>query len=492
MSPWSLLAVLLLAPPLTGVWQEPAPYTLAVEQLDGEAWCSIMADRAPARELISALAGELGVAVEGLASVPPDARVTVDLRRRPLNEALAWMLGSIGLRAEQRVNTWTLLPAVRADATVEELRDLAVVAYLRATRAHPKHPAAAGAEHSQAQIEEARGNLAAARAHYDTLTESYPGSQLVPEAFLRSGEILERTGQYAQAGQRFEQLLRLEREHPFEAPARTALARCTANQGDWQRALHMVNALDANIPPTTESDLVERQLVRARASIDAGDLATASELLDDVDRRRATRALRCRSFELRARLHESAGEPGPAGRALLALAAELEGTQRAAALLRAARCALAAGDELGALLAAGHVPASDASPEAERAARELRARAREELGLDQPASPLEDTERRLARCEELHDAKLFAEPQAELRALLAEPLDEELRVRALLLLARCESRTDGVDAAVASLREGLPRLTDPDGRRRVYVLAGELYERVERLDEAVDAYRGRL
>jgi tetratricopeptide (TPR) repeat protein len=474
--------------------QEPAAYTFELENLDGEFWCTIQADQASVRRLVSELAREADVRVDGLEVAPLDSVVTVDLRRRPLNQALVSILGSIGVRAEMRLRTWTLLPEISESTDVEELRDLALVAYLRATRSFPKHPGAAGAERSQALIQEARGNHAVARNHYDTLVENHPQSVLVPEALMRAGSILMRTQQWGQAGRRFSDLLQLEREHPFEASARVDLANCTARQGDWQRALFMVDALDAGIPFESEAERIERSHVRAFALSDAGDFKAALALLDDSDRRGLTREQRRSSFELRARIHERAGAPGEAGRALLALSGELTGQERVDVLARAGDLALQAGDEVGALMAVGHIDSSEDVPTAVEAAERIRRQARERLGLDLPIGAAHDVGQRILRGERLAAEGMFGEALSLLQPLLsAEAVpDVQQRTRALLAFARCQAELLGADAAIESLRAGLQRTTTEEERRSIYIFAGELYEQADRLQEAADAYQGRL
>ena len=74
------------------------------------------------------------------------------------------------------------------------------------------------------------------------------------------------------------------------------------------------------------------------------------------------------------------------------------------------------------------------------------------------------------------------------RARLSEP---DL-VRAALVRARCVDAADGVAPAIELLKEALGEIKRPEGRRRIYLLAGELYEKRSQWELAAQAYGGRL
>jgi hypothetical protein len=74
------------------------------------------------------------------------------------------------------------------------------------------------------------------------------------------------------------------------------------------------------------------------------------------------------------------------------------------------------------------------------------------------------------------------------RARLGEP-DV---VRAALIRARCADASEGVGPAIEVLKSALQEIKRPEGRRRIYLLAGELYEKRSEWELAAQAYGGRL
>ena len=115
--------------------------------------------------------------------------------------------------------------------------------------------------------------------------------------------------------------------------------------------------------------------------------------------------------------------------------------------------------------------------------------ARAALELDAPAKSTA-----LEQAERLCDGGSFADSLKTLRGMAAQlgTLDEELRARFARCHARALSHEVGVDAALAHLREHMDSIQSPELRRELYLLAGELLEGVGRIDEAIEAYRGRI
>jgi hypothetical protein len=123
----------------------------------------------------------------------------------------------------------------------------------------------------------------------------------------------------------------------------------------------------------------------------------------------------------------------------------------------------------------------------EDAAREARVR----LDLV-PTGLAEQAEvERLARAERLLHAGLDDEAQAVLEGLMPalERFGQDERTRFVLSYGRA---LGSADAAVIFFRQRLGSLADPDHRRQVYLLAAELFEAEGRIDEAIEAYQGRL
>ncbi|HVS10195.1 MAG TPA: hypothetical protein VMS76_10015, partial [Planctomycetota bacterium] len=117
------------------------------------------------------------------------------------------------------------------------------------------------------------------------------------------------------------------------------------------------------------------------------------------------------------------------------------------------------------------------------------------LGLEEAdlagATPLQ----RLERGERLLQSGFAQQARRALEALAPSrgSFDEAAATRFYLAYGRALAEGGpGATAAALVLREGVSTLADAENRRALFVLAGELYEREGRLEEAADAYRGRL
>jgi len=466
----------------------PPRFAVSVREVEGDQVCSIQARQARLIDLLQAVGEQLDVNVQGLEYVPRQTRMTVELRRRPVREVLDYMLRSVGLEVEQRVGA--LIVREDLKLSVDELRASAQAAYIHALRAYPNHELAPSGMLGQAQVEESSGNLVAARMRYDDLVDTYPDSELVPRAMARSAELFMEEEEWAHAAQRYADLLRLEYEHGYEVEAYTNLALCTTMLGDHERALHMLDAFESLDEPVDREDWLRRQFVRARALIGLKQLGRAAAILDDADAWAPEGRNALVSSELRARLLSAKGLDAEASRAWLALARDAAGTDRDRALREAARHALAAEDDMGVFFIERF--ADELGSEADLSEEVHQARAR--LGIDWEAERSSDLDERLERIERRIAAGSTEGLIDQLERLdhLVEGQDEALRMRVLLARGAVLAEHGSLDEAVELFRVRLPGLTDPEHRRRVYLLAAELFEKANRMDEAIEAYRGRL
>ncbi len=490
----SRLAWLALAAPIAlAAGSPPAEderFQVRVAEIDGEWRCSVIAERAPVQPLVAALARHCGVALEGFNGVARTTLVDVELRDRPVRQALDYVLGSVGLRVEPRTGAWLVCAGVRAPSTPEKLREQALSAYLGVLREFPDLALCAEALWNQALVEIARSEVRAARVVLDGLVERHPHSPLVPAALMRAGELCEREQDWDQAAVRFADLLRLARPHEHEIPARLELALCAVHQGRSDRALAMLATLERIAPSADPTQAQARSLVRAMAHVEAGSFAEAQHDLDVVESTPLSEADRAAALELRARSFEGLGNHAEAARAWLAVGRGAQGAEQTIALRHAARLALEAGDELAVLMI--HALAQDSG--AEGATEALARAARERLALAPAARAGAAAVERLERAEELLARGLTGEAAAALDALdmLRAELDQEQTARFTLANGRALAASAGLDAALAAFRELLPELEGAQHRRAVYLLAGELLEEAGRMDEAIEAYRGRM
>lgn len=463
-------------------------YQVEVVDDEGETFCTLQADNAPLFDVLREIADRGSLTLDGFDTSWRKTLISADLRRRPLRQVLTFVLGSVGLTGELRQGAIYLHDGLETAEESDQLYDAALAAYLRTLREFPEHALAPEATRSQARIEERRGRIAAARAHYESLIERHPGSDLAPEALYKSGELLMREGAWQEASNRLSDLLRLERKHDYEFKARLELAWCVAELGEFERAMYMVDALDAVEPATSDAEELRRSFVRARAFAGLGQGQRALTILDDVDARLVDGSTRRISLEVRATAYQAAGFGADAARAWIAFSDLAEGEERARALRSAARLAVDAGDELGALfiteLAKRH------GVDLSTVAREARVR----LSLDQLELSSNTLAQRLVRAERLIESGLFAEAFTVLQLLEAQisSLDEPTRARFSVAYGRVLARELGVNSALEHFRDVLPTFETEAQRRALYLLAGELLENEGRLDDAIEAYQGRL
>jgi len=465
-------------------------YQVRAAQVDGDWRCSLYADRAPLHEVLGALARQCGVALEGFERISRTALVDADLRDRPVRQVLEYVLGSVGLCLDSRVGAWHVREAARAPATADELREQALSAYVAAQHDFPDHPAGARALLSQGEIELARGHLAAAHECFDGVVAGFPQALEVAEALLRAGRTLAQLGEWEQAAGRFAELLRLEIQHPYEASARLALARCMVELGSSERALTMLDALDSAQPASGPGEVSERQVVRARALIASAKHQAALDLLANLEAQALEHVLYLETLELSAQALEGAGRPGDAARRWLLYGEEVEGSEHTIALRHAARLALEAGDEVAVLfiheLAVADGVEGETSPQVQEA--------RERLGLATERPATATAALRLDQAEELLAQGRIREALEVVAGLERSGLASAgpARLRLVLAKARALAGVQGVDAALFALRDAVPTLDDPQARRAIYLVAGELLEEAGRVDEAIEAYQGRL
>lgn len=481
----ALCLVLLAAPAFAG-----DGYEIRVDRRDGRWWCSLEAHRANLRDVLRSLSLKLGVHVEGLDSITAEQEVTAQLDDRELHEVLARVLGAVGCGAELRTNVLRVDALDHEHATADELRDLAVATYLTAQRRWPDHPSAVEAKLAQAAIEEARGNAPAAIAHLEAAIQRHRNSDKLPDALMHSAELLASQHEWASVVTRLTDLLRLDRRHGYEIPARLLLARAHAMLGDHEHAFFMLDVVDTYQPASEPSEIQRRQLIRARAELAAGETTAAVATLDYVERLGARDEFALELLELRARAIERSGTPAEASQAWLRYGRAAKGADRAEAFTQAARLALEAGDELGAMFISRLADAD----QTDETALEIRQRAARELGIDEMLRPTDERGERVERARRLlaggaaRDALGVLKPMFDAR----KDLEEAALLEVLELYARALAEAKSVDSAIDALRTVVPELQSADARRAIYVLAGDLYEAHDRLDAAVEAYQGRL
>jgi len=451
---------------------------------------TVYADHAPIGRVVRNIARQLQLQVKGLEDVDSTEPVGLYFEKRPLTEAIHWILGSAGLRGQLSSETLRIFDDTPPFPTPENLFDLAEVTWLRALRRSPGRPEGIRAEMALAEIQESRGALAAAVNHYEYLIERHPDSEYTAEAMLVSGIHLGELGEWDAAAQRFQQLSRLNKSHPYHALARLELARALCYSNQPTIALYTLEALDQYYPASSDQDKRARLVLRARAEALLGEAIDSLRSLDLAAQYSLEGQPGIEVLEIRAMALERANRPGEAAVAWLQLADRTAGEMQKSALVSAAQSALVAGDELGVLFieAWANELRSDASVEG------LAIEARLRIGLETGSIIHLDDGQRLAHAKQLLEAGQSAEAVRGIQLLYQQrdALEESFLLDLGLTYAKALDAESMTDMAIDVLREVAPHLSQRDDRRRLYLLASTIYESHGRLQDALNALEGRL
>jgi tetratricopeptide (TPR) repeat protein len=471
--------------------QAPSEAVLvAVHREGADLLVTLRASGVPLEKICSLLAGELGLELRGLEVARRPVLVTVDLDRRPLEQALEYVLGSIGLSYELRSGSLAILPGEEQEHDQGALLQLASTTYLRAVSHSPTHPLVPRARLDQGEIDELRGYPGAALDHYQALLEDFPRAAEVPEAYLRSGEVLQRLSRWEDAAEQFRALASLELATEHAARARLELARCTVEMGDSASAIFLLAALETNYPAHDRAERLERELVHALALVGAEryleGLRTIEKIESSLVGEERNEGLRIRALAL-----QGAGHPGEAARAWMLYASEVGEPARSLSLEQAARLSLEAGDEVGALFV---VRQAESYGHGLRFAA-YKARAYESLGFKtEPDHQALSASERIGLAEQRLETGDAAGAAEQVRHLVpgAAALTPDLRARLAVIWSAFIVSSAGVEGALDYLRDTRAALGDrhADSRAKLDVAAAMILESAGLLDRAVDAYRG--
>lgn len=459
---------------------------------------TIRADEAEARDVLEAVARELGRELTGFEQVGRCDPLTAYLVERPVEDALYWIAGAVGLRVlvrPERIQVNQELPPFASQA---EIFDATEMACLRALASHPDHAEAPAALMAKARVQESRGNSQAAVDEYEALINGYHQSPLLAQAMANSAHALQEIGDWRAAASRLDELASLPRPHPFHVEARVELAEALCEIGDAQKAIYTLDALEvylqeqmeAGNPLDSPRNKVRRLIQRARAQAHLGKPVEAQRTLDLARNYDADGDFDSEILAVRAVAFELGGHPAEASVAWLKLAEEGRPELRAGALASAARLALESGDSVGTLFVHRYAQGVGL----EQVTEEYAAAARGQVGLGTTPAPLNvqqlfiESEDLVARGEYTLAARRFA-GLYERRTSLS---DEEV-VRLARGYAGALARDGMLDTAISAIRGLVALLPDaPQERQALYRLAADLYERAERYDDALEALRGRL
>ncbi len=465
--------------------QEPGVASeVRVETIEGRPWFTVRAQNASAEHILAQVARASGHDLENHVSFDRAALVTVALVRRPLDQVLEYLLGSIGLRHELRQDAIVVLPAEVENADLGLA--LANDAWIRAAGRYPAHPSAPAARLAQGEIAELRGELELARERYLALIQDYPRASTTGEATMRAGRISARLGQWGEASRLYRGLANLDSAPEYHAAARLEWARAMVAQGESQAALQMLSALASAHPAASPIEESARRLVRARALSTRGLHMEALQELDLSEAHLDPLAQR-EALEIRAGALAGIGLPAEAGRAWLLVAQDAHEGDQIYAYQQAAELALEAGDELAALFVVRE--ARERGVELELAYVEHEARDRLGLVDEQRAGVAE----RLSQAEAALNRNEVGRASEVLETLFLArgAVDEQTSARITVAWARCVESRESLERAIALLSEVREGLSSPEAQRLVDIGAAALFEKNGRFEEASGAYEGR-
>lgn len=489
-----IAALLLACAPLlsfaSATSMAPGSFDLRMREVDGDVLCSVQAKNVSVQAVIEEIAQRTARTLTGFEGRGTLEAISVHIEERPLQYAVATSLGATGLRARITSTSIDVYPDLGTRATPEELDDQTEVAYLRALKAFPDDTAASRAEFALAEIQERRGNDAAALSHFEAVARRTADAEFIPDALMRAGVILERMGDWREAARPFSALANLAEPHPHQARARLEIARCMTYTGDARQALFMLDALEQVFPAADAHERQARLYVRARALNGTEQHADALRTLAEAESLGSDATQNASAMEMRAEALEHFARPAEAARAWLSFSEAARGADRRRALANAARLALDADDWIAVLMIEKYARGSGAEGDIAEFARSARAN----LGLDGNGGLPTSPEESLMRAEELLSARAFRSAVQTCEALYRtrELLDEALFTRLASVYARALDADRGVGEAIDVLRAAVRSMKDVENRKRMYVLAAELYESHELFDEAIAAYGGNL
>lgn len=494
----SLTSLLLMFPAVQG--GTVGSYEVFVENVSGDILCSVRARKASVHDLVAEIATQTGRDLSGFDLAASGHDATVRLDSRPVGQALHYILGSVGYRAEITSRSIIVRSELPPFPETDQLLDAADLSYQRALSYHPTSDNGDQAELALARIQDRLGNASLSRSHYEVLIDNYPASDHTQIALYEAGNLLKRERNWEASAVKFRSLIELEAEnisfqgvlesHPYAIEARLSLARCSAQLGNYEHAIYGLNDLENLSPAENDHERGRRHYVRARALIGKTDYVDALRLLNREDTRTTAGDHPGERVELIAEALALSGRQADASLAWLEYSQQATGVAQAEALVKAAELALSGGDNLGALMICRQ--AKDQGHEMAVAALENQARA--ELDFVERDLIHVGFDQRLERGEEFVSQGQMHAAYIELNRLedQTETLSSSILARFALAYAQSLEAEVGIDETVRFLRKVLPLQPDIEERRAIYRLAAQLFEKNELFDRAIDALGGKL
>lgn len=491
-----MIAFLLASVALTAAPQNTVEIVPVVE--NGDVYVDILASDYPIRQLMESLCRKVDLELRGFEDIENSPRVTVYLRHRPLNVAVEYALGAAGLSGivgADRIDVSSQSPPF---PTREHSLQAAEIMFLTSLQRAPGGLFAEESREQLAQIALLRSEPAKAARHYEILAENAEDGPLAERAHMQAGKLLVDIREWTRAMPHFQAVgdTKLDEFSPDDlvetvSIARRELARCILGRGESRRAFYMLRGLEKAVPPLDQRDAAERLVLMARAMLGMGDHVGALETLDRATQVGPQFIDEFESMDLRAQALEASGHAIEASVAWLHFSRDKSEEIAREALVRAAQAALSVeGEELGVIFLHKQAESRGVGDALLPYLNEARSR----LGLDAhsfvdstPAQRLRQAIQLAKTGEDKQAIMKFESLQREFRELSVSE-----RIEYAMTFAPLLERRDGVSYAIDVLRDVVMTLESVENRSKLYLVAGEIYERNQRFEEAAAAYGGVL
>ncbi len=491
----------MIALALTALCALPAPQnSVFIEHTveNGDIYCDIQARDFPIKNMMERLCSELDLELTGFEDIEDSPRVTVYLRNRPLNVAIEYALGAAGLSGT--------VGADRIDVTVQTLPfpsrehslQSAEISFLSSLQRFPDGSLALDSREQLAQIALMREETEKAARYFELLSESNTNTAKTRSAHMSAAALYVKLQDWSRAIPHYQLVgnIELDETTPAEevgviALARRELARCILMRGESRRAYYMLEGLGQVVKPLDDRDAAERLALEARAKIGMGDYEGALLCLDRAQRIPGQQLNEFETMDLRAKALEANGHPVEAAVAWLHFSRDKSDDVKRDALVRAAKSALKVeGEELGVIFL-HHQAQEDGLGEA---LMPYLNEARTRLGLDAESYTDGSISQRLRRGVQLATTGLGEEAIRIFTALKPQfhklPVTE--RIEFGTTYGPLLENEQGVSYAIDLIREVTLTLDAVENRSKLYLVAGEIYERNQMFNEAAAAYGGQL
>jgi tetratricopeptide (TPR) repeat protein len=460
---------------------------------DGDIYCDVEARNFPVHKLVTNLCNKAGIELIGFEDIDDSPMVTVQLKNRPLDVTVEYVLGAAGLTGSLTAKSLTVVAETPPFNTRDHALRAAEISFLTTLARFPNDEQASAARLALADIALLRGETEKAIHHYEILAEEVAETDLLVHlnARLKAGRLLISLEEWSRALPHMRYVAESQAENEIIVESRRQLARCVLMRGEAGQAKYMIDALDNLIDPLNSHDRADRLMIRARARIELGAYHDALRDLDTALRVSGGEIDEFEGMDLRARAMELDGRPIDAALGWARFSIDKPDDVKTTALVRAARMALSVdGEELGVIFLWKMADKDGLGDALMPFVNEARSR----LGMDAMSYSDGTVSIRLNRAVQLVSAGLPEESFKVLGTIGDKFIDLSSvdRMRYAMTFAPLLEVQLDVPRALRLLRTVIPTMESQENRTKLYLMAGEIHERAGDFEAAAAAYGGEL